>query len=298
MTLKGQTAIVTGGAVGLGRAFAADLARAGAEVTICDIREDVRQAAASLSTGGTSVEGVLADVSQPADVQRVVDGVISRSGRIDILINNAGVLRLTDARDPLDKSIDDFDYQIRTNLKGVFLFGRAVAPQMVKQGGGHIVNIATDHMHNCGWPDQVSHADAPGCLFANERRRPGWHGMDVYDASKWALNGLTHAWALTLREHGVRVNNLCMGAAESPMMRATWAALTGVDDETLSGPEHEETIAAWLKPGDVSRVLMELLEEGPDGRSGDNVGVWVGHPATLPPPSQILNVPPSKDDGA
>jgi NAD(P)-dependent dehydrogenase (short-subunit alcohol dehydrogenase family) len=281
MTLQGSSAIVTGGAVGLGRTFAAALAREGARVTICDVRSDVELTAAELRGQGLQVEAVIADVSQPVDVRHVVDGV----GTVDVLVSNAGVVRATEPTDDWEKALDDYDAVIGTNLKGTYLFGRAVAPLMAEQGSGNIINIATDHTHTCGWPDPVDHADSASCPWAGERRRPGFVGMDLYDASKWGLNGLTQNWARSLRQHGVRVNNICMGATDSHMMRAYF----GVPEGEEPPPE---VLAKWMSADDVARVLIELIEEGPEGRSGDNIGLWIGHPTTLPPPSPLLNIEP------
>src|SRR6185437_12303989 len=105
-------------------------------------------------------------------------------------------------------------------LRSAFLFGRAAATVMSKQRSGNIVNIATDHIHTCGWPETADHADAPSCPWAGEPRPPGAAGIDLYDASKWALNGLTQNWAKELLPRGVRVNNLCMGTTDTPMARA------------------------------------------------------------------------------
>jgi 3-oxoacyl-[acyl-carrier protein] reductase len=287
MAVQGSSAIVTGGAVGLGRSFAAALARAGARVTICDIRDDVEQTASQLRAAGLAVEGVIADVSKPEDVRRLVDGVVARESTIDVLISNAGVVRATEPTDPWDQALDDYEAVIGTNLKGVYLAGRAVAPIMAEQGSGNIVNISTDHVHTCGWPDAVDHDDAHGCPWASERRRPGWVGMDLYDASKWGLNGFTQNWARSLRQHGVRVNAICLGATDSYMMR-TYAGF-GYDEDNQPPAE---LLAKWMSPEAVAQVVIDLIGEGPDGRSGDNIGLWVGHPTTLPAPSPILDVPP------
>jgi NAD(P)-dependent dehydrogenase (short-subunit alcohol dehydrogenase family) len=287
MSLEGSTAIVTGGAVGLGRSFAVALGRAGAAVTICDTRPDVEQTAAELRGDGLEVEGVVADVSRPEDVRRVVDGVVRKAGAVDILVNNAGVIRETEPTDAWDKALDDFDYVMGTNLKGVFLFGRAVAPLMVAKGAGNIVNIATDHIHTCGWPDPVGHADSPTCPWAGERRGPGWVSLDVYDASKWGLIGLTQNWARSLRQHGVRVNTLCMGATDSFMLRSFFGY--GYDE---SNKPPADVLAKWMDAEEVAQVLVAIIAEGPEGRSGDSIGLWIGHPTVLPPPSPILNIEP------
>jgi NAD(P)-dependent dehydrogenase (short-subunit alcohol dehydrogenase family) len=285
MSLHGCSAIVTGGAVGVGCALAAALARAGADVTVCDVRPEVTAASSVGSNGGGSVTGVIADVSDPAAVRRVVDGVLERHETIDVLINNAGVVRLTEPTDPWERALDDYEAVIGTNLYGAFLFGRAVAPVMAERGSGNIVNVSTDHVHHCGWPESLDHADAPGCPWASERRRPGFVGMDLYDASKWALNGLTQNWARSLRASGVRVNGLCLGSTDSHMLRS-WVGFEG-DEEPPA-----ELLAKWMSADAVADVVVELIEEGPEGRSGDNVALLVGHPLRLPAPSPLLNLAP------
>ena len=257
-------------------------------MTVCDIRADVADTAAGLRALGQAVEGLVADVSQPDDVLRVVEDVMRRIGTIDVLVNNAGVVRVTDPTDAWDKALNDYDYVVGTNFKGVFMFGRAVIPVMVAQGEGNIINIATDHVHTCGWPDAVDHADAAGCPWAAGRRSPGWVGLDLYDASKWALNGLTQGWAKSLRCHGIRVNSLCMGATDSHMQRSFFGY--GDNDATVPPPE---VLAKWMDPTWVAELLIELIEEGPQGRSGDNVGLWIGHPTVLPAASPVLNVDPA-----
>lgn len=297
MKFEGKHAIVTGGALGLGRRFARDLAAAGASVLISDIRPEVDRVAAEISEEtGASVDSTVGDVTSLRDVIEMVQAVADRPGHVDILVNNAGVVGHTDpVNDSLEKAADDFDSMVGANLKGPFLVGRAVIPLMVAQGGGDIVNISTDHIHTCGWPDAVSHDDAPDCGRI-DAPRPGSGGvLDVYDASKWGLNGFTQAWAAVLRGSGVRVNSLCMGACDTPMLRA----LFGFDPH--SEPPQDEYVRC-LELADVSRVMIELLEEGPNGRSGDNVGIWVGHPPALPAPSPVLDVSeqvpwPSRDPG-
>jgi NAD(P)-dependent dehydrogenase (short-subunit alcohol dehydrogenase family) len=116
---------------------------------------------------------------------------------------------------------------VRTNLKGEYLFGRAVIPILIEQGsGGDIINIATDHMVTCGTPhDLCPHLDTcpwsqPNPEFAGPPRPTGGGDvMDLYDASKWGLNGLLYAWADALRAHEIRVNAICMGATDSHMLR-------------------------------------------------------------------------------
>ena len=249
-SLTGRRALVTGGARGIGRAIADALILAGARVTVCDVRAE---------PGDISV-----DVSNADHVRRLVD----ESGPIDVLINNAGIVRRTPPTDDWEKAITDFDEIIGTNLRGAFLVGRAVIPGMVAGGGGDIVNVATDHIHTCGWPTPVDHADAPDCPFRHTPRPPGGGAsMDVYDASKWALTGLTQAWSAALGRHHIRVNTLCVGATDTAMLRSF---LPHEPDPAL--------VESWLRPAEVAGVVLDLLREGPTGRSGQNIGVWPGHP--------------------
>ena len=103
--------------------------------------------------------------------------------------------------------------------------------------------------------------------------------MDLYDASKWGLNGFLYAWAKALRPHGVRVNALCMGATDSNMLR-----------DFMGGDVPEEVVSAWMRPEDNARVLVDLLEEGPDGRTACNLNFCIGRPVALEPPTPLLYI--------
>ena len=242
--LAGKVAIVSGAAGGLGSAWTRALRGAGATVV-----------------GFDKVPGadVVADATDAAQVRDVVERVVTDHGGIDISIANAGGVRLTSPLDPWHVALDDFDDQIATNLKSVYLLGRAVAPSMVARGGGHIVNISTDHGFR-----------PPGVALGGGSR------MDVYDAAKFGIFGLTAAWAAALRPHGVRVNELCMGATDGAMLR-----------EFLGDRATADVVATWLRPDDLARVLVELLVEGTSGRTGTRIGLWVGHPVELPPMDDV-----------
>ena len=239
--LSGMVAVVSGAARGIGAACARALTRAGVTVVGFDLNPGA---------------DVIADASDAGQVRAFVDRVVARHDRIDISVANAGRIRLTSPLDPWAQAIDDFDDQIGTNLKGVYLLGRAVAPIMVAGGGGNIVNISTDHLHR-----------APGVQVGGGPR------MDVYDASKYGIRGLTDAWALALRPHHVRVNELCMGATDGEMLR-----------EFMGDRATPELTSTWIDPDDIGRVLVDLIAEGRDGRTGEQIGLWVGHAIALPPP--------------
>jgi 3-oxoacyl-[acyl-carrier protein] reductase len=266
-SLAGRRAIVTGAAQGLGRAFTVALADAGAAVAVCDVDPLVADVEAAAWT-------TVADVSDAHAVRSFVDGAAERLGGIDIVVNNAGVVRRTlPATDSWEKAVDDYDAVMGANFRGAYLVGRAAIPCLVARGGD-IVNITTDHIHTCGYPEAVDHADAPECRWAEARRPPlGNATFDLYDASKFALAGLTHVWARALREHRVRVNSFGMGATETPMM------LRHLESKGVPPP------ANLMKADRVAEILVELLAEGPGGRTGDSVQLWSDHPCVLPRPS-------------
>jgi 2-hydroxycyclohexanecarboxyl-CoA dehydrogenase len=265
--LAGRRAIVSGAAQGLGRAFSEALADAGAAVAVCDVDPEVERL-------GAARWSAVADVSDPPAVRAFVDQAAERLGGIDIVVNNAGVVRQTSpVNDDFDKAVDDYDAVVGVNLRGAYLLGRAAIPHLIRDGGD-LVNITTDHVHTCGYPEAIDHADAPDCRWA-ETRRPGVGNatFDVYDASKWGVKGLTSVWALALAEHGVRVNSFGMGATETPMILAHL--------ERKGVPRPSNLMSARR----VAQVLVDLIAEGPAGRSGDSVQLWPDHPCVLPPVS-------------
>jgi len=278
--LKGKNAIVTGAAVGLGNAYARALAREGVNVAVCDLRDEIHELVAELAALGVKALGWQGDVSDPAHVRQVVDEAKAAFGSIDILVNNAGVWGASVADDELDKSLEDYERIVGTNLKGEYLFGRAVIPIMIEQGqGGEIVNIATDHMVTCGTPyfccpslERCPWGDSP-------RPTGGGDAMDLYDAAKWGLNGFLYAWAKALVPHGIRVNALCMGATDSYMLRSFH-----------NFNPSEEEVASWMKAEDNAQALVDLLKEGPTGRNAQNINFCVGRPVRLEPPHDHVYV--------
>lgn len=282
--LKGKNAIVTGAAVGLGNAYAHALANEGVNVALCDKRDEILGVADELKALGIKAHAWQGDVSDPDLVRTVVDGAREAFGSIDILINNAGVWGASVADDDLDKSVADYEQIVGTNLKGEYLFGRAVIPIMIDQGlGGDIVNIATDHMVTCGTPwfrcpklESCPWGDSP-------RPTGGGEIMDLYDAGKWGLNGFLYAWAKALAPHDIRVNAFCMGATDSYMLRS----FHNFDPS----PEEE---ASWMKAEDNAKALIDMLKEGPSGRNAQNVNFCVGRPVKLEEPLEHLYVTPEQ----
>jgi NAD(P)-dependent dehydrogenase (short-subunit alcohol dehydrogenase family) len=282
--LKGKSAIVTGAAVGLGSSYAKALAQEGVNIAVCDLREEIHEVAGSLRALGVNAVSYQGDVSDPDHVRAVVDGARAEFGGIDILVNNAGVWGVSVADDDLDKSLEDYEQIVGTNLKGEYLFGRAVIPIMIEQGkGGEIVNIATDHMVTCGTPyfccpklEACSWGDSP-------RPTGGGDAMDLYDAGKWGLNGLLYGWAKALAPHNIRVNAFCMGATDSHMLR-------GFHDFDPS----EEEVASWMLAEDNAQAMIDMLLEGPSGRNAQNVNFCIGRPVQLEPAHEHVYVVPEQ----
>jgi NAD(P)-dependent dehydrogenase (short-subunit alcohol dehydrogenase family) len=253
--LEGRVAIVTGAAQGIGRAIAERLVTEGCNLVVTDRQESIVDVAAAI--GAT---GHVGDVADARHVRAVVDATNAAYGTVDIMVSNAGEVRQSGPLDEWDRAATDFEQVMGSNTKGAFLFGRAVAPIMIEGGGGDIINISTDHVK-----------PGPGC-----HPHHGHGAMDLYNASKWALNGLTFDWARALLRHHIRVNNICMGATDTAMLRG-W----------LGDDPPAEMVATWMQPSQIAQILVELIEEGPAGRTGNSIGLYAGEECVLPPPEAL-----------
>ncbi|HKS66693.1 MAG TPA: SDR family NAD(P)-dependent oxidoreductase [Candidatus Acidoferrales bacterium] len=184
--LEGKTALVTGGSRGIGLAIADRLGQMGAQVSIC-ARDASRLKTAEdqLKRKGIRALGLHADVTLPGDVKLLVQETQASIGPIEILVNNAGTGYFGPVQDANEAA---WDSVLDTNLKGVFLLTRAVAPGMIERRSGHIINIASLAGKNA---------------FA---------GGAIYCASKWGLLGFTYSTAEDLRAYGIRVSAICPGS--------------------------------------------------------------------------------------
>jgi gluconate 5-dehydrogenase len=187
-TLTGRVAIVTGGSRGLGEEMAEGLAEAGASLMLCARREEwLTPTVERFRKTGVRVEGVVADVSSPADVQAVVEATIRAYGQVDILVNNAGI---TWGAPPEEMPIEKFERVIAVNLTGAFLFAQAAGREMLKRQYGRIINVASI---------AGLHASVRGPHYA------------PYSASKAGLMGLTRELAASWGRQGIRVNAIAPG---------------------------------------------------------------------------------------
>jgi NAD(P)-dependent dehydrogenase (short-subunit alcohol dehydrogenase family) len=186
--LSGRVAIVTGGSRGLGLEMAEGLAEAGAALMLCARRAEwLTPAIDGFRNRGVQVDGMLCDVAKPQDVQAVVNRTLETYGRVDILINNAGVSWGTE---PEDMPLDKWQKVIDINLTGAFLFAQAAGREMLKRQFGRIINVSSI---------AGMHASVRG---------PHYVG---YAASKAGMMGLTRELAATWGRHGIRVNAIAPG---------------------------------------------------------------------------------------
>jgi 3-oxoacyl-[acyl-carrier protein] reductase len=194
MEHAGKIAFVTGGSRGIGREIAVELAKRGAAVAIADVREaDVNTVSGELSSLGVDAAGFVCDVSSFADVERTAGAVIARFGRVDFIVNNAGITR---DKLLLRMAPDDWEKVLSVNLTGVFNVVKAFAPHLLKQRAGKIVNVSS----------------VIGLI--------GNAGQANYAASKAGVIGLTRSLAKEFAPRGIAVNAVAPGFIETAMTEA------------------------------------------------------------------------------
>ncbi len=242
--LEGKVALVTGAARGQGEAEARRFVAEGARVVITDVLDtEGRALTASL---GERAEYQRLDVADPAAWGSAIAATLARFGRLDILINNAGIGIVA----PLDAiSLDDHRRIIDINLHGVFLGMRAVKPAMLKSGGGSIVNIAS----------------IDGLV--------GVANMTSYSASKFAVTGMTRSAALEFGPVGIRVNSIHPGVIDSPMVREAPVAVRERLDRLLA----KQAIPRMGRPEEVAALALFLASDEASYITGAQFVIDGGH---------------------
>lgn len=233
MSLRGRAAIVTGGNTGIGKAVVLALAKAGANIVIDyvvdpDADEELEKQVVAL---GDQAIGVRADVSKVADLQTLVDRTVDAFGRLDVMVNNAGIETRTSV---LETSEDQYDKVMAVNLKSAFFGTQIAAKQMIAQGdGGRIINMSSVHED---WP---------------------MPGNTAYCLSKGGMRMLTRTAGVELGPHGVLVVGVGPGAVATP-----------INVSTMNDPEKMKTLDASIPvgrmahPEEIASVVAFLADEG------------------------------------
>lgn len=253
MRLKGKVALITGGNTGIGQATAVLFAAEGAKVVIADFRTDNHQETVTkIEAAGGEALFIRCDVRSASDCQQAVEAAVKRFGRLDILVNNAGIVPFGRAEDS-DEST--WDAAMDTNAKGVFLMSRLAIPVMRMQGGGVIVNTASD----------------AGLV--------GSKAMAVYCASKGAVVLLTKAMALDHSGEGIRINAVCPGYT----FVKRWEERSGVDrpdvSEYVAAAARELPIGRVGKPEEIAHAILFLASEESSFITGAALSVDGGYTA-------------------
>lgn len=257
--LSGRIALVTGAGSGIGAAIAEELAQAGAYVLVQDLRPDAATTVAErIRAAGGEAGAVGGDVGNPDDVQAVVDGLLRTHGRVDVLVNNAGLQYVA----PLEEfPLEQWNRLLGVLLTGPFLLTQAVLPPMRRHAWGRIINIAS----------------------VNGKR--GDPGKAAYCSAKHGLIGLTRVAALETATDGITVNAICPGLVDTPHIQHQLADLAA-----LHGLESEDVIVRFflpmipqqrmLDPHEIATMARYLASDEARGITGQAINVsagWIMH---------------------
>ncbi len=239
MRLLGKVSIITGAAQGIGQATALKFAREGAKVVVCDINDVAVASTVELikAAGGEAV-GFRVDVTDKESIARMVEGVMAKWGRVDTLVNNAGIVQDAQFK---KMSEDQFDRVIEVNLKGVYNCTKAVVDIMLAQNSGCILN-----------------ASSIVGIYGN-------FGQTNYAATKFAVIGMVKTWARELGSKGIRANAICPGYIETPILAAMpEKVLKMIEDKVPMGrlgqPEEIANAYAWLASDEASYINGAVIE--------------------------------------
>lgn len=239
MRLKGKVSIITGGASGIGKATVLKFAQEGAIVAVCDLNQETIDATVNeVKAAGGEAVGYIANVTNKSQINDMVADVKARFGRIDVLVNNAGIVQ--DAQ--LTKMTDEqFDLVIDINLRGVYNCAKAVVDTMVAQGGGVILN-----------------ASSVVGVYGN-------FGQTNYAATKFGVIGFVKTWAKELGKKGIRANAVCPGFVATPILKAMpEKVIQAMEDRVpmkrMAQPEEIANLYAFLASDEASYINGAAIE--------------------------------------
>ena len=239
MRLRDNVAIITGAGQGIGEATAVKFAKEGARVAVCDINAaSVEGTVALITESGGRAIGFVVDVTKKASIARMVEGVMAKWGRIDTLVNNAGIVEDAQFKNMSD---DQFDRVIDVNLKGVYNCTKAVVDIMLAQNSGCILN-----------------ASSIVGIYGN-------FGQTNYAATKFGVIGMVKTWARELGSKGIRANAICPGYISTPILASMPAkVLKMIEDKVPMGrlgqPEEIANTYAWLASDEASYINGAVIE--------------------------------------
>jgi NAD(P)-dependent dehydrogenase (short-subunit alcohol dehydrogenase family) len=232
LSLEGKVAMVTGAASGIGRGISIRLAEMGAFVAVLDIDETKgRETAAEIEAHEGQAVSLKCDVRSAADCRRAIETIIEKSGKIDILCNCAGIAI---RKDIVELTEDEWDLALDVTLKGIYLLSREVVPHMIRNGGGSIVNIGS------GWSLKGGPRAASYC------------------AAKGGTVNLTRAMAIDHGKNNIRVNCVCPGDVETPMLLSECAQL-GEDVHAFMREAANRPLARVGTPDDIANMVLFLV---------------------------------------
>ena len=245
----GKVVLITGATSGIGEATARAMAGEGAKVVFCGRRLELgQQVEASVRSAGGDATFVRADVRSENEVRDLVDGCVSRHGRLDIAVNNAGIESPRAAR-LHEQSMTDMEEVWRTNVGGVFLGMKYQIPRMLAQGGGSIINTAS-----------IS-------------AEVGFATIAPYNSSKHAVASLTKVAALEYAADRIRINAFAPGAVDTPMLRRAAAAF-GVSYDQIA---QDYPIKRIVRPEEIAAVVMWLASDESSAMAGTDVDASGGY---------------------
>ena len=244
MRLQDKVTIITGAGSGMGRTAAQLFAAQGAKVVLADVSEEVVEAAAAdVRAGGGEATAVVADVSKEDQAKRMVDHAVATYGRLDALYNNAGIMPAAD-HSVIDTDVETWDKVMAVNVRGVFLGCKYAIPQMVEQGSGSIINVA-------------SFVALIGCSVP----------QDAYTASKGAVLSLTKSLAVQFAPQGVRSNAISPGPIETPLLM-DWLVK---DEEAKRIRLARNPTGRFGKPEEIVNVAIYLASDESRWTNGANL---------------------------